>query len=141
MRGQAHAAGPAHLPHQRRRASRSSRRASCRRRPRRARGTRRRPARCRIGVPRLDEMLGGGLPRGYSLLVAGPSGSGKSILAAAFLAEGARSGETGRHRRLRAAPEPIAQPRARRADRRAAASAWSTRRALDLSIDEIAARC
>jgi circadian clock protein KaiC len=48
-----------------------------------------------MGVPRLDEMLGGGLPRGYSLLVAGPSGSGKSILAAAFLAEGARSGEAG----------------------------------------------
>ena len=48
-----------------------------------------------MGVPRLDDMLGGGLPRGYSLLVAGPSGSGKSILAAAFLAEGARHGETG----------------------------------------------
>jgi circadian clock protein KaiC len=48
-----------------------------------------------MGVPGLDEMLGGGLPRGYSLLVAGPSGSGKSILAAAFLAEGTRRGETG----------------------------------------------
>ena len=48
-----------------------------------------------VGVPGLDDMLGGGLPRGYSLLVAGPSGSGKSILAAAFLAEGARQGETG----------------------------------------------
>jgi circadian clock protein KaiC len=48
-----------------------------------------------MGVPGLDEMLGGGLPRGYSLLVAGPSGSGKSILASAFLAEGARRGETG----------------------------------------------
>ncbi|WCM90671.1 ATPase domain-containing protein [Acidovorax sp. NCPPB 3576] len=48
-----------------------------------------------IGVPELDAMLGGGLPRGYSVLVAGPSGSGKSILAAAFLAEGARQGETG----------------------------------------------
>ena len=48
-----------------------------------------------MGVPGLDAMLGGGLPRGYSLLVAGPSGSGKSILAAAFLAEGARCGETG----------------------------------------------
>jgi circadian clock protein KaiC len=47
-----------------------------------------------LGVPGLDEMMGGGLPRGYSLLVAGPSGSGKSILAAAFLAEGARCGET-----------------------------------------------
>ena len=48
-----------------------------------------------MGVPQLDGMLGGGLPRGYSLLVAGPSGSGKSLLAAAFLAEGARLGETG----------------------------------------------
>lgn len=47
------------------------------------------------GIPRLDQMLGGGLPNGYSMLVAGPSGSGKSILAAAFLAEGARAGETG----------------------------------------------
>lgn len=53
------------------------------------------PSRLKMGVPRLDEMLGGGLPRGYSLLVAGPSGSGKSILAATFLAEGARNGETG----------------------------------------------
>jgi circadian clock protein KaiC len=47
------------------------------------------------GVAGLDQMLGGGLPRGYSLLVAGPSGSGKSLLAAAFLAEGARCGEHG----------------------------------------------
>lgn len=54
-----------------------------------------RGSRLLMGVPRLDEMLGGGLPRGYSVLVAGPSGSGKSILAAAFLAEGARVGETG----------------------------------------------
>lgn len=52
-------------------------------------------SRLKMGVPRLDEMLGGGLPRGYSLLVAGPSGSGKSILASTFLAEGARNGETG----------------------------------------------
>ena len=51
--------------------------------------------RLRLGVARLDEMMGGGLPIGYSLLVAGPSGSGKSILAASFLAEGARLGETG----------------------------------------------
>lgn len=51
--------------------------------------------RLKMGVPHLDDMLGGGLPRGYSLLVAGPSGSGKSLLAAAFLEEGARNGETG----------------------------------------------
>jgi len=47
-----------------------------------------------MGVAGLDDMLGGGLPRGYSILVAGPSGSGKSILATAFLEEGARHGET-----------------------------------------------
>jgi circadian clock protein KaiC len=52
-------------------------------------------ARLSMGIAGLDDMLGGGLPQGYSLLVAGPSGSGKSILACAFLAEGARLGETG----------------------------------------------
>ena len=52
-------------------------------------------SRLSMGVPGLDEMLGGGLPDGYSLLVAGPSGSGKSILAATFLSEGARQGERG----------------------------------------------
>ena len=51
--------------------------------------------RLQTGVPGLDDMMGGGLPTGYSLLVAGPSGSGKSILAHAFLVEGARNGETG----------------------------------------------
>jgi len=48
-----------------------------------------------MGVTGLDAMLGGGLPPGYSVLVAGPSGSGKSLMAAAFLLEGARCGETG----------------------------------------------
>jgi circadian clock protein KaiC len=48
-----------------------------------------------MGIPGLDDMMGGGLPRGYSLLVAGPSGSGKSIMASAFLVEGARAGENG----------------------------------------------
>jgi circadian clock protein KaiC len=48
-----------------------------------------------MGTPGLDEMMGGGLPQGFSLLVAGPSGSGKSIMAAAFLAEGARAGQAG----------------------------------------------
>ncbi|MGZ8158797.1 MAG: RAD55 family ATPase [Methylobacter sp.] len=48
-----------------------------------------------MGIPGLDEMLGGGLPVGYSLLAVGPSGSGKTILATEFLAEGARRGEPG----------------------------------------------
>jgi circadian clock protein KaiC len=47
-----------------------------------------------MGVPVLDEMLGGGLPAGYSVLVVGPSGSGKSLLATEFVAEGVRRNET-----------------------------------------------
>jgi circadian clock protein KaiC len=48
-----------------------------------------------MGVPELDVMLGGGIPEGYSMLVSGPSGSGKSMLAAEFIAEGARHDEPG----------------------------------------------
>ena len=48
-----------------------------------------------MGIPGLDEMLGGGLPFGYALLVVGPSGCGKTILATEFLAEGVRRGEKG----------------------------------------------
>jgi circadian clock protein KaiC len=46
-----------------------------------------------IGIPELDKMLGGGIPEGDSLLIAGPSGTGKSVLATQFLAEGMRNGE------------------------------------------------
>jgi circadian clock protein KaiC len=53
------------------------------------------PPRLSVGVSGLDEMLGGGVPAGYSVLVAGPSGSGKSILANEFIREGARRGEPG----------------------------------------------
>jgi circadian clock protein KaiC len=48
-----------------------------------------------IGVPDLDKMLGGGILQGDSLLVAGPSGTGKSALATQFIAEGLRQGEPG----------------------------------------------
>ncbi|XLZ72879.1 ATPase domain-containing protein [Massilia sp. SR12] len=47
------------------------------------------------GVAELDQMLGGGIPAGYSTLLVGPSGSGKTVLATEFLAEGVRNGETG----------------------------------------------
>jgi circadian clock protein KaiC len=46
-----------------------------------------------IGVSELDEMLGGGIYEGDSCLVAGPSGTGKSVLATQFVAEGLRHGE------------------------------------------------
>jgi circadian clock protein KaiC len=48
-----------------------------------------------IGIPELDTMLGGGILEGDSVLVAGPSGTGKSALATQFIAEGVRQGEPG----------------------------------------------
>jgi circadian clock protein KaiC len=47
------------------------------------------------GVPELDKMLGGGIPEGDSVLVAAPSGAGKSVLGTQFIAEGLRRGEPG----------------------------------------------
>jgi circadian clock protein KaiC len=92
-----------------------------------------------MGIPALDEMLGGGLPRGYSLLVAGPSGSGKSILASAFLAEGVRNGEAGViaafEQRPSAARNPVIDDMAR-----AGRVGVVDSRSPDLSIDEIVMR-
>ncbi|MCL5265341.1 MAG: AAA family ATPase [Chloroflexi bacterium] len=48
-----------------------------------------------VGVPGLDEMLGGGIQAGDSVLVAGPSGSGKTVFATQFIAEGVKRGEAG----------------------------------------------
>ncbi len=48
-----------------------------------------------IGIAELDKMLGGGILEGDSVLVAGPSGTGKSALATQFIAEGLRRGEPG----------------------------------------------
>ncbi|MRD72516.1 AAA family ATPase [Rhodocyclus tenuis] len=89
-----------------------------------------------IGVPRLDDMLGGGLPAGYSMLVAGPSGSGKTILGTAFLVEGVRRGEPGI---IVAFEQTPSQSRTRTLDDliRAGKIGLINTRSLDLSIDEI----
>ena len=58
----------------------------------------RKPARRRrlsMGIPELDKMMGGGVLEGDSLLIAGPSGTGKSALATQFIAAGLRKGEPG----------------------------------------------
>jgi len=47
------------------------------------------------GIAGLDDMLGGGIPAGYSVLVVGPSGAGKTILATQFIREGIMQGERG----------------------------------------------
>ncbi len=47
------------------------------------------------GVPKLDDLMGGGIPEGDSLLVAGPSGGGKTVLGIQFIAEGLVQGEPG----------------------------------------------
>jgi len=51
--------------------------------------------RLKTGVAGLDEMLNGGIPAGDSVIVAGPSGTGKSALATQFITEGVRNGEAG----------------------------------------------
>jgi circadian clock protein KaiC len=48
-----------------------------------------------FGVPGLDQLLAGGIPAGDGVLVAGPAGSGKSVLATQFIAEGVTRGEPG----------------------------------------------
>ena len=47
------------------------------------------------GVTALDAMLGGGLTRGTSTLLAGPAGTGKSIIASLYATAAVRRGEKG----------------------------------------------
>ena len=52
--------------------------------------------RCPTGIQGLDEITGGGLPRGRPTLVCGGAGCGKTLLAAEFLVRGATQfGEPG----------------------------------------------
>lgn len=94
-----------------------------------------------VGIPELDKMLGGGVIEGDSVLVAGPSGTGKSALATQFIAEGLRQGEPGIMAVFEERPDGYIQ----RADafglKLAAAERKGTLetlylRPLDLSVDE-----
>jgi circadian clock protein KaiC len=47
------------------------------------------------GIKELDKLMGGGIPAGDSVLVAGPSGTGKSVIATQFISAGLHEGEAG----------------------------------------------
>jgi circadian clock protein KaiC len=88
-----------------------------------------------MGIPGLDEMLGGGLPVGYSLLVVGPSGSGKTVLATEFLAEGVRRGEPGVIAAFEKSPSQLLNNELYALVKAGQVGVIDTR-SLDLSIDE-----
>ena len=48
-----------------------------------------------IGVPGMDEMIGGGVIAGDAVMLTGPAGSGKSTIATQFMVAGLAKGDTG----------------------------------------------
>lgn len=62
------------------------------------------------GIRGLDDITGGGLPRGNPVLVCGPAGSGKTVLAMEFLVRGAeRYNEPGLFVSFEESPEKLAR--------------------------------
>lgn len=100
------------------------------------------PGRATFGVPGLERMMEGGIPYGQTCLIAGASGTGKSILAQSFAAQGVREGEACVLLTFEEAPDEYV--------RRAGAFGWPFeryqkegkiafvyRRPMELSVDEI----
>jgi circadian clock protein KaiC len=46
-----------------------------------------------MGIPKLDVLMGGGIPEGDSMLLAGPSGGGKTVIGIQYITEGLKLGE------------------------------------------------
>jgi circadian clock protein KaiC len=93
------------------------------------------------GVPGLDEVMGGGIPVGDAVMVAGPAGSGKTTFATQFVAEGLRQGEAAIIVVFEEYPEEyIARASARNQNVAAMIAAGKLAiiylRPLDLSVDE-----
>jgi KaiC/GvpD/RAD55 family RecA-like ATPase len=61
------------------------------------------------GIKGLDELLGGGFPKGKCILVVGSPGSGKTTFAIQYLYSGALQGETGLYVTLDEYPDMIKQ--------------------------------
>ncbi len=51
--------------------------------------------RTETGIPGLDQLIEGGIPKGFNFLVVGRPGTGKTILGLQYLYEGAKIGENG----------------------------------------------
>lgn len=94
-----------------------------------------------MGIQGLDEMMGGGIPLGDSLLVAGASGTGKSVIGTHFIGEGRRCGEPGIMAVFEERPEEAVR-RARNLGQDLATAEREGKlkilylRPLDLSVDE-----
>jgi len=104
---------------------------------RKPRGTKRHAT----GVPGLDELMGGGVPAGDAVMLAGPAGSGKTTFATQFIAEGLRRREPVVVAAFEEYPrEYVARAHARDIDLQASIDNGQLRilylRPLDLSVDE-----
>ena len=93
------------------------------------------------GIAGLDEMMGGGITQGDSLVLAGPTGSGKTTFALQFVAAGLREGEAVVIAVFEEHPEVyLERARSFGVDFRAAVDKGQLRviylRPLDLSVDE-----
>lgn len=94
------------------------------------------------GVPGLDELMGGGIPVGDAVMVAGPAGSGKTTFATQFIAEGIRKKEPVVVAVFEEYPEEyLARARGRSHELQGSAGEGELRliylRPLDLSVDEM----
>ena len=100
----------------------------------------RRP-RLSIGIPELDAMMGGGIPLGDSILIAGSSGTGKSAFGTHFIRAGLTKGEAGIMAVFEERPEDCVR-RARNLGLDLASAVHDGKlkllylRPLDLSVDE-----
>ena len=99
------------------------------------------PVRLPTGVPGLDAMMGGGIPAGDAVMLAGPAGTGKTTFATQFAAAGLERDEAGVIVVFEEYPEEyLARVGKRDADLAASVRAGRLKvlylRPLDLSVDE-----